>query len=36
MTEKPLLIGRLATLAGVRPDTICFYERRGAIDRLQS
>ncbi|HKP38402.1 MAG TPA: heavy metal-responsive transcriptional regulator [Pyrinomonadaceae bacterium] len=31
MTEKPLLIGRLAKLAGVKPDTIRFYERIGLL-----
>jgi MerR family copper efflux transcriptional regulator len=33
MTEKPLLIGRLAKLAGVRPDTIRFYERSGLLPK---
>lgn len=33
MTGKPLLIGRLARLAGVKPDTIRFYERRGLLPR---
>jgi DNA-binding transcriptional MerR regulator len=28
---KPLLIGQLARLAGVKPDTIRFYERRGLL-----
>jgi DNA-binding transcriptional MerR regulator len=27
MSEKPLLIGRLAKLSGVRSDTVRFYER---------
>lgn len=31
MSEKPLLIGRLAKLSGVTPDTIRFYERSGLL-----
>src|SRR3989442_14038471 len=31
MSEKPLLIGRLAKLTGVKPDTIRFYERSGLL-----
>ncbi|PYK40376.1 MAG: hypothetical protein DME60_08225 [Verrucomicrobia bacterium] len=31
MNEKPLLIGRLAKLSGVRPDTIRFYARSGLL-----
>ena len=27
MRERPLLVGRLAKLTGVKPDTIRFYER---------
>ena len=33
MNEKPLLIGRLARLSGVRPDTIRFYERSGLLPK---
>jgi MerR family mercuric resistance operon transcriptional regulator len=33
MNEKPLLIGRLAKLAGVKPDTIRFYERSGLLPK---
>jgi len=33
MNEKPLLIGRLAKLAGVKPDTIRFYERTGLLPK---
>ena len=33
MNEKPLLIGRLAKLSGVRPDTIRFYERSGLLPK---
>jgi MerR family transcriptional regulator, copper efflux regulator len=35
MKEKPLLIGRLARLVGVKPDTIRFYERRGLLPKPQ-
>ena len=35
MKEKPLLIGRLAKLAGVKPDTIRFYERSGLLPKPQ-
>jgi len=35
MKEKPLLIGRLARLAGVKPDTIRFYERSGLLPNPQ-
>src|SRR5437762_1771518 len=35
MNEKPLLIGRLAKLSGVRPDTIRFYERIGLLPKAQ-
>lgn len=28
---KPLLIGQLAKLAGVKPDTVRFYERTGLL-----
>src|SRR5207247_11254413 len=33
MNGKPLLIGRLAKLSGVRPDTIRFYERSGLLPK---
>ena len=33
MNEKPLLIGRLAKLSGVTPDTIRFYERSGLLPK---
>ena len=33
MNEKPLLIGPLAKLSGVRPDTIRFYERSGLLPK---
>src|SRR6266496_5665388 len=33
MNEKPLLIGRLAKLSGVKPDTIRFYERYGLLPK---
>jgi MerR family copper efflux transcriptional regulator len=33
MSEKPLLIGRLAKLSGVTPDTIRFYERSGLLPK---
>ncbi len=33
MNEKPLLIGRLAKLSGVRPDTIRFYEGSGLLPK---
>jgi MerR family copper efflux transcriptional regulator len=35
MKEKPLLIGPLARLAGVKPDTIRFYERSGLLPKPQ-
>jgi MerR family copper efflux transcriptional regulator len=35
MKEKPLLIGRLARLVGVKPDTIRFYERSGLLPKPQ-
>lgn len=31
--QKPLLIGRLAKLSGVKPDTIRFYERSGLLPK---
>src|SRR5438093_5071896 len=33
MNEKPLLIGQLAKLSGVKPDTIRFYERSGLLPK---
>ena len=33
MSERPLLIGRLAKLAGVKSDTIRFYERNGLLPK---
>jgi len=33
VSEKPLLIGRLAKLSGVTPDTIRFYERSGLLPK---
>lgn len=33
MSERPLLIGRLAKLAGVKPDTVRFYERSGLLPK---
>jgi DNA-binding transcriptional MerR regulator len=33
MSEKPLLIGQLAKLAGVKPDTVRFYERSGLLPK---
>jgi len=33
MIERPLLIGRLAKLSGVKPDTIRFYERIGLLPK---
>ena len=33
MNEKSLLIGRLAKLSGVKPDTIRFYERSGLLPK---
>ena len=35
MNDKALLIGRLAKLSGVRPDTIRFYERSGLLPKPQ-
>lgn len=31
--KKPLLIGQIAKLAGVKPDTVRFYERTGLLPR---
>ena len=31
--EKPYLIGQLAKLAGVKSDTVRFYERKGLLPR---
>ena len=33
LTTRPLFIGRLAALAGVKPDTVRFYERRGLLPK---
>lgn len=33
MSDRPLLIGRLAKLAGVKSDTIRFYERSGLLPK---
>src|SRR5438445_5755119 len=33
MSEKQLLIGRLAKLSGVKSDTIRFYERSGLLPK---
>ena len=33
MSEKPFLIGKLAKLAGVKPDTVRFYERSGLLPK---
>src|SRR5438132_6400139 len=33
MSERPLLIGRLAKLAGVKSDTVRFYERSGLLPK---
>lgn len=33
MSERPLLIGRLAKLAGVKSDTVRFYERTGLLPK---
>ena len=35
MNEKSLLIGRLASLTRVKPDTIRFYERSGLLSKPQ-
>src|SRR6516164_3239559 len=35
LKKRPLLIGRLAGLAGVKPDTIRFYERSGLLPKPQ-
>lgn len=32
---KPLLIGQLAKLAGVKPDTVRFYERTGLLPQAK-
>ena len=31
--DKPLLIGQLAKLAGVKPDSVRFYERSGLLPK---
>lgn len=33
MTTKPLLIGQLAASAGVKPDSVRFYERSGLLPK---
>lgn len=33
MNRRPVLIGRLAKLSGVKPDTIRFYERSGLLPK---
>lgn len=33
MTDKPLLIGQLAASAGVKADSVRFYERSGLLPR---
>ena len=33
MKPKPLLIGELARLAGVKPDSVRFYERSGLLPK---
>lgn len=33
LKPKPLLIGRLAKLAGVKPDTVRYYERVGLLPK---
>lgn len=33
--DKPLLIGQLARLAGVKPDSVRFYERSGLLPKPQ-
>ncbi len=33
VSEQPLLIGRLARLAGVKPDSVRFYERSGLLPK---
>ena len=33
--KKPMLIGQLARLAGVKPDTVRFYERSGLLPKPQ-
>ncbi|HSH37312.1 MAG TPA: MerR family DNA-binding transcriptional regulator [Chthoniobacterales bacterium] len=32
MSDK-LLIGQLTRLAGVKPDSVCFYERNGLLPK---
>lgn len=32
---KPLLVGEIARLAGIKPDTLRFYERTGLLPRAQ-
>lgn len=33
MKTRPLLIGQLASLAGVKPDSVRFYERSGLLPK---
>ncbi|MFN2507314.1 MAG: heavy metal-responsive transcriptional regulator [Chthoniobacterales bacterium] len=33
MREKPLLIGKLAASAGIKPDSVRFYERSGLLPK---
>ncbi len=33
--NKPLLIGQLAKLAGVKPDSVRFYERSGLLPKAE-
>jgi DNA-binding transcriptional MerR regulator len=35
LKPKPLLIGRLAKLAGVKPDTVRYYERGGLLPKAE-
>ncbi len=35
MKAKPLLIGQLAASAGIKPDSVRFYERSGLLPKPQ-
>ncbi|MDQ6625110.1 MAG: heavy metal-responsive transcriptional regulator [Verrucomicrobiota bacterium] len=35
MNPKPLLIGQLAASAGIKPDSVRFYERSGLLPKPQ-
>ena len=35
MKRKPLLIGQLAASAGIKPDSVRFYERSGLLPKPQ-